>query len=201
VVYSQHNERFDSSEEILQRVKAISMKILALIGSPRREGNTDLLVEQILKVSRTKGHTTEKLFLYDYTISLCVDCRNCKKGDYLCCVNDEMQQIYPKMEAADLIIFGTPLYWYGPTAKMKILLDRMRPFVANGRLKGKKAVVVTPSAEGAKACGPLLEMFRMSFEYLGMEFSGEVLVKAYEKGEILKNRRENERAYELGASL
>ena len=77
----------------------------------------------------------------------------------------------------------------------------MRPFVANGKLNGKKAVVVTPSAEGGKACGPLLEMFRMSFEYLGMEFAGEVLVKAYEKGEILKNKREMERAYEFGASL
>ena len=177
------------------------MRILALVGSPRREGNTDLLVEQILEGSRTRGHTAEKLFLYDYTISLCVDCRNCKKGDYVCCVNDEMQKIYPRMEAADLIIFGTPLYWYGPTAKMKLLVDRMRPFVANGRLRGKKAVVVAPSAEGAKACGSLLEMFRLCFEYLGMEFAGEVLVKAYEKGEVLKNRREIERAYEFGASL
>jgi len=177
------------------------MKILALIGSPRREGNTDLLVEQILEGSRTMGHTTEKLFLYDYTISLCVDCRNCKKGDYVCCVNDEMQKIYPKMETADLIIFGTPLYWYGPTAKMKLLFDRMRPFVANGRLRGKRAVVVIPSAEGAKACDPLVEMFRLSFGYLGMELVGEVLVKAYEKGEILKNKGERERAYEFGASL
>jgi multimeric flavodoxin WrbA len=177
------------------------MKILALIGSPRREGNTDLLVEQILEGSRTRGHTAEKLFLYDYTISLCRDCRNCKKGDYVCCINDEMQKIYPKIEEADLIIFGTPLYWYGPTAKMKLLIDRMRPFVANGKLKGKKAVIVTPSAEGARACGPLLEMFRLSFEYLGMELVGEVLVEAYEKGEILNHPEEMERAYEFGASL
>jgi multimeric flavodoxin WrbA len=112
-----------------------------------------------------------------------------------------MQKIYPRMEEADLIIFGTPLYWYGPTAKMKLLVDRMRPFVANGKLRGKRAVVVAPSAEGAKACGPLLEMFRMCFEYLGMEFAGEVLAKAYEKGEILKNKGEMERAYEFGASL
>ena len=177
------------------------MKILALIGSPRRKGNTNTLVEQILKGSRTKGHKTEKVFLYDHTISLCVDCRSCKKGDYVCCINDEMQKIYPRMEEADLIIFGTPLYWYGPTAKMKLLIDRMRPFVANKKLRDKKAVVVTPSAEGAKACGPLLEMFRMCFEYLGMEFAGKIFVKAYEKGEIAENQRELERAYEFGASL
>ena len=77
----------------------------------------------------------------------------------------------------------------------------MRPFVANGKLNGKKAVVVTPSAEGGKACGPLLEMFRMSFEYLGMEFKGKVLVKAYEKREVTDNQKELEKAYEFGCLL
>jgi len=177
------------------------MKVLALIGSPRRWGNTDLLVEQILEGSRSRGYATEKLYLYDYTISLCTDCRGCKKGDYVCCVTDEMQQIYPKMVGADVIVFGTPVYWYGPTAKMKLLIDRMHPFVENKGLRGKRAIVVAPSAEGSVACDPLLEMFRLSFEYLGMDFAGEVLVKAYEKGEVAKSSEEMARAYVLGASL
>ncbi|PVX24859.1 MAG: hypothetical protein CW691_06245 [Candidatus Bathyarchaeum sp.] len=177
------------------------MKILALIGSPRKLGNTDVLVEQILQGAQTKGHTAKKLYLYDYTISVCSDCRSCKKGDYVCCIKDEMQQIYPLMEEADVIVFGTPVYWYGPTAKMKMLLDRMRPFVENKLLRGKRAVVVAPSAEGTKACGPLLEMFRLSFEYLGIRFVGSVLGKAYDKGEVLKNKKEMARAFEFGALL
>ena len=177
------------------------MKVLALIGSPRRRGNTDLLVEQFLEGARTKGYSAEKLYLYDYTISLCTDCRDCKKGDYVCCVNDEMQRIYPLMEGADVIVFGTPVYWYGPTAKMKMLLDRMRPFVENKKLGGKRAVVVAPSAEGSSACDPLLEMFRRMFEYLRMELAGTVFVKAYEKGEVIKSRKELDSAFELGASL
>lgn len=112
-----------------------------------------------------------------------------------------MQQIYTLMEEADLIIFGTHIYWYGPTAKMKLLIDRMRPFVENRKLRGKKAVVVSPSAEGPVACDPLLEMFRRMFEYLKMEFVGKVLVKAYEKGEIITNKKEMQKAYKLGASL
>ena len=194
MVHPQHHERFDSGEEILQGIRAIAMKILALIGSPRSRSNTDTLVEQILKGSETKGHTSEKLYLYDYEISPCIDCRNCKKGNYVCVINDGMQEIYPKLEVADLIIFGTPLYWYGPSGKMKLLIDRLRPFIANGKLNGKKAVVVTPSEEGADACGPLLKMFRMSFKYLGMEFSGKIFVKAYEKGEIMGNQKELEKA-------
>jgi multimeric flavodoxin WrbA len=177
------------------------MKVLALVGSPRKGGNTDLLVERVLEGARTRGYETEKLYLYDYTISLCTDCRSCKKGDYVCCVEDEMQKIYPKMTEADVIVFGTPVYWYGPTAKMKMLIDRMRPFIENKKLVGKRAVVVSASAEGPVACDPLLEMFRRSFEYLKMRFVGKVLVKAYDKGEIAENKRELERAFELGASL
>ena len=177
------------------------MKILALIGSPRKMGNTDLLIDQILEGARTKGYTSEKIYLYDYTISLCRDCRNCKKGDYVCCINDEMQQIYQLMEEADVIVFGSPVYWYGPPATMKMLLDRMRPFVENKKLKGKKAIVVAPSAEGSKACGLTVEMFRLSLEYLDVDFLGQVLVEAYEKGEIRNDNEQMESAYELGASL
>jgi len=177
------------------------MKTLALIGSPRKGGNTDILVDQILQGGKTKGHTSEKLYLYDYEISPCIDCRNCKKGDYVCTVNDGMQEIYPKMQEADLIIFGTPLYWFGPTGKMKLLMDRMRPFDANDKLRGKKGVIVAPSAEETKVCGPLIEMFRLAFDYLGMEFAGKVLAQAYEKGEIRQNQEVLKQAYELGTSL
>ncbi len=112
-----------------------------------------------------------------------------------------MQEIYPKMEGADLIIFGTPLYWYGPTAKMKLLVDRMRPFVARGTLKGKKALIVAPSEEGPAACGPLIEMFRRSLDYLGMELAGNLLARAYEKGEIKGDPEELKKAYEFGTLL
>jgi multimeric flavodoxin WrbA len=177
------------------------LKFLALVGSPRIGGNTDLLVEQILEGARSKGYETEKLYLYDYSISLCIDCRSCKKGDYVCCIKDEMQIICSKMVEADVLVFGSPVYWYGPSAKMKMLVDRLRPFVENKKLEGKRAVVVSPAAEGAGACGPLLEMFRLSFEYLKMEFVGEVLVNAYNKGEIAENKQEMNRAFELGSSL
>jgi multimeric flavodoxin WrbA len=177
------------------------MKFLGLVGSPRRMGNTDLLVERLLEGARTRGYVTEKLYLYDYTISLCTDCRSCKKGDYVCCINDEMQQIYPKMAEADVIVFGTPIYWYGPSAKMKMLIDRMRPFVENKKLVGKRAVVVSPSAEGPVACEPMIEMFRRMFLYIGVEFAGKVLDKAYNRGAVAENKEDLARAYSLGASL
>jgi multimeric flavodoxin WrbA len=62
-----------------------------------------------------------------------MDCRTCKREGFVYPLNDGMRKIYPKMEKADLIVFGRPNYWYGPTGKMKLLIGRMRPFVANKR--------------------------------------------------------------------
>jgi multimeric flavodoxin WrbA len=177
------------------------MRILALVGSPRKGSNTDILIEQTLKGVTFRGHSFEKIYLYQYEISPCIDCRKCKKGDCVCFINDGMQQIYPKMNEADLIIFGTPNYWYGPTAKMKLLIDRMQPYVANEKLKGKKAVVIAPAAEGPDACSLLIEMFRMSFDYLEIEFTGKILAEAYERGEIKNDHEILKSAYDLGASL
>jgi multimeric flavodoxin WrbA len=177
------------------------MKILALIGSPRKRSNTDLLVDQILEGSKKGNHSSEKLYLYDFEILPCVDCRACKRGKFVCPLKDGMRKIYPKMEKADLIVFGTPNYWYGPTAKMKLLIDRMRPFVANRKLKGKKWVIVSPSAEGPHSCRLLVEMLRLSCDYLGMKFAGKILAKAYERAEIKKDQRPLRKAFEFGTSL
>ena len=177
------------------------MKILALIGSPRKGSNTDILVDEILKGSKKVRHRSKKLYLYDYSISPCIDCRYCKKGKNICPIKDGMKSIYPEMERANLIIFGTPNYWFGPTGVMKLLIDRLRPFFANGKLKGKKWILVTPAAEGAKACKPLFQMVRLSFDCLGMKFAGKVLARAYEKGDVKKNKKELEKAYKLGIGL
>ena len=177
------------------------MNILAFVASPRKGSNTDTLVDETLRAVEANGHTHEKIYLYDCEIAPCIDCRKCKKGDLVCPIKDDMQAIYPKMDGADVIIFGTPNYWFGPSAMMKLLIDRMRPYVANGKLKGKKAVVITPAADGPDACGPLIEMFRMGFDYLGIEFKGRVLATAYERAEIKSDEKQLRKAHDLGLSL
>lgn len=177
------------------------MKILALIGSPRKQGNTDILVDEILRGAEMKGYSAEKLYLYDYDILPCLDCRGCKRGDFICVLKDDMREIYEKLQNADIIIFGTPVYWYGPTGKMKLLIDRLRPFIANGGLKGKRGIVVAPSEEGSSCGGPLMKMFYMSFDYLGMRSAGSIMARAYERGEIAENPDEMKGAYDLGESL
>ena len=179
------------------------MKILALIGSPRKGGNTDLLIDEILRGAMKNEHKAEKLYLYDYEILPCLDCRRCKQSEsnYSCALKDGMQEIYPRLEESGIIIFGTPVYWYGPTAQMKLFIDRLRPFIDSRRLLGKKGLVVVPSEEGPGCCGPLMEMFNRSFDYLGMVMVRSILAKAYERGEVERSIEEMKKANDLGASL
>jgi multimeric flavodoxin WrbA len=177
------------------------MKVLGLVGSPRRGGNTDLLVDSVLEGAAESKHSTEKVYLYSVDIAPCVDCRACKKGNLHCVLKDGMQTLYSKLEEADAIVFGTPLYWYGPSAKMKLLLDRLRPYIASKKLKGKRAVLIVPSEEGADACNHTVGIFNMSMKYLEMELDGVLLPKASEKGEVKEQPHVLEEAKLLGKHI
>lgn len=177
------------------------MKVLALIGSPRKDSNTDILVDKFLEGSRSKGSLIDKLYLYEQRITPCVDCRSCKKGDLICKVKDDMQKVYSFMDAADVIVFGTPVYWYGPSAPTKLVIDRMRPYGTNNKLRGKRAVLVAPSAARPEACQIMVDQFRLCFDYLDIEFVGSIMAQAYDKGEIKQNPEALKKAYDLGASL
>jgi multimeric flavodoxin WrbA len=177
------------------------MNVLGLVGSPRRGSNTDLLVSAILDGAAANNHNVEKVYLYDVDIAPCVDCKSCKQAAYECALDDGMQKLYSKLEEADVIVFGTPLYWYGPTAKMKLLVDRLRPFAGSGKLKGKRAVLVIPSEEGAGACNFAVGMFALSFKYLGMDLVGQLLPKASERAEVREQPQTLNEARKLGENL
>jgi multimeric flavodoxin WrbA len=176
------------------------MNTVIMCGSPRKKGNTDILLGEVGRGAASRGHSVRTIDLFDHEIRPCMDCRACKKGDLVCVVDDGMQAVYPHLAEADLIVFGTPVYWWGPSAKMKLMFDRLRPYAASGGLKGKKAVLVTASAGGEANSGLIREMFRLSFEHLGMVPVGEIITKAYEWGEIKNNTAELKRAFDLGAS-
>ena len=177
------------------------MKVLGLVASPRKRSNTDLLLDAVLAGASSTGHSTEKIYLYDVDIKPCIDCRICKKGNCTCILVDGMTPVYAKLEDADVIVFGTPLYWYGPSAKMKLLLDRLRPFVESKKLRGKKTVLVIPSEEGAEACTLTVSMFYLSFKYLEMELPSVLLPKAAERAEIKGQPQTLAEAFDTGKKL
>ena len=163
-------------------------KIEILIGSPRKNGNTYTLAEILDKGLDKSKSTTRISFLYDYNIKPCNDCRACKKGKMECILLDGMKELYSRIDAADIIVIGTPIYWFGPSAKTKLLLDRLRPYYANKKLTGKKAVLLLPAGTGEIDCDLTIEMFKRSFEALGVKLIGSVTSKAYDIGEASKDQ-------------
>lgn len=156
-------------------------------GSPRKNGNTSSLIHIFSNGLDSLKSTYNTLFLYDYDIKPCTDCRACKTGDLVCTVKDDMQEIYNNIDNADILVFCTPIYWFGPTAKMKLLIDRLRPYFGNKRLTGKKAALILPAGVGKKDCDLTIEMFSRAFKSLGIELIGYVTSKAYDIGESEKD--------------
>lgn len=162
------------------------LNALALSGSPRKNGNTNYLINQILE---TLDYEPSLVYLHNKDIKPCSDCRGCKKEPFDCIVKDEMPEIYSKLESSDVLIFGTPIYWFTPSAQMKLLIDRLRPYYGNKKLNGKKAVVVTVAGVGPKDCDLTEEMFKKTFAALGIEFIGIIKAKAFDIDEV-KNDKE-----------
>ena len=94
--------------------KNITIRILGVVGSPRKRGNTHILVSRILNGAKEARAATEILFLNDLYIRECDGCHVCWKGEQ-CSKKDDMNKIYPKIIQSDVIIFGTPVHWCGPT--------------------------------------------------------------------------------------
>lgn len=156
-------------------------------GSPRKNGNTSSLIEFFIQGLDRSKFLAKTTFLYDKKINPCTDCRICKTGNLVCKVRDDMQEVYNSIDGCDIMIIGTPIYWFGPTAKMKLLLDRLRPYYANKRLVGKKAILILPSGVGEKDCDLTIEMFSRAFNSLGVNLIGSITSKAYDIGDSEKD--------------
>lgn len=106
-------------------------KLLAIVGSPRKGGNTDLLVDEAIDAFQVAGGEVEKVQVSELQINPCTGCEACFKNDglpSLCIQQDDMTELYHSMLSADAMLWATPVYMWSPTAQMKLFLDRLHPF-------------------------------------------------------------------------
>lgn len=103
------------------------MKACILMGSPRKNGNTAAITAPFINELQSDGHETETIWLYDKDIKPCLACRACQKDWTIfgCAREDDVQEIFDKILASDLIVFATPIYCWYCTAPMKALMDRL----------------------------------------------------------------------------
>lgn len=190
------------------------MKVLAVVGSSRKNGNTSLLVQEGLKPMQAQGIQTELIYLSDYNFQDCNGCEACK-DTYACVIEDDMQKIYPKILEADGIILGSPAYFYNVTADMKALIDRCYCYVAfdetdrsvwlgiNEALGGKYAVVIAVcEQEKEEDMGPTAELMQKSLEALGYRVVDTVkALRLFQAGEALHREKTMGEAKKAGEKL
>jgi multimeric flavodoxin WrbA len=180
-------------------------KILGIVGSPRKKGNTHILVSKILEGAEAEGAETDILLLGKLKIRECDGCHACWKGKP-CSKKDDMNDVYPMIAESGGIVFGTPVYWYGPTALIKALVDRFVYFNCpenRPQVRSKRAALAVPFEEDTPETADLVvAMFERSLAYLEMELVGQVIVPGVgEKGSVLEKEANLKAAYELGRRL
>ena len=98
--------------------------VLILSGSPRKGGNSNLLCDEFLRGAREAGNQVEKIFLRSKKIAPCNACYFCKRSGGQCAIQDDMAEVLDKMQAADVIVMASPVYFYSIDAQMKAVIDR-----------------------------------------------------------------------------
>lgn len=181
-------------------------KILGVIGSPRKNGNTDIMVSRILAGAHDSGADVETITLAGLRILECDGCHACWKGRHECSKKDDMRLLYPKIAQSDAIVFGTPVYWYGPTALMKCFIDRFVYFNCpenRKQIKGKAAVIAIPFEDRTIATSDLVvDFFEKSLEYLEVMPIDKVLAPGVTKrGDVNDKKRIMARCYKIGREL
>jgi len=182
------------------------MRVLGVVGSPRKNGNTETLVDEVLRGAKEAGATVEKIFLNDLDIKPCQStCDEHCKAHGNCKIADDMSNLYDKLYGSDAIVLGTPVYWWGPSAQMKAFIDRWyassHPAFVK-RFEGKKLALVAPFEDSdISTADPLVGMIKKSAAYLKMDFLARLLVTAGEKGVVARNIKAMNEAYATGALL
>lgn len=188
------------------------MKVLGLFGSPRKGGNTEILLEEALKGAEKAGAEIERLYLTDLDVTPCRECHGCDETG-TCVILDDMQKVYPKLLEADLIILASPIFFYGVTAWAKALIDRSQalwakkylvndPSMGKGGKRRKGFFISVAATKGQKVFEGAILTVKYFFDALNTEYTGELLYRGVDgKGEILKHPKALEQAREAGRKL
>ena len=187
------------------------MRVLGIAGSPRRGGNTDLLLAEVMKGAASRGAEVKTIVLNDLKIAPCQHCDACLETGR-CKVKDDMQMVYRELENADRIVLASPLHFMGVTAQMKAMIDRCQALWARkyvlklpplGNRRERKGLFI--SVGGRKIDNlfePALATVKTFFRILDITYAGELLFPGIdEKGAIAKHPDALRQAFLAGQKL
>ncbi|MBW2059491.1 MAG: flavodoxin family protein [Deltaproteobacteria bacterium] len=187
------------------------MEVLGVCGSPRRGGNSSLLLEEALRGAQRAGAAVENLLLSEKTMSPCLEIYGCKR-DGECVIKDDFQEVAGRITRADALILASPVFFYSVSAHTKILIDRCQSLwvkrhllhlpISPGRPRRKGAFISVGATRGKRLFEGVLLTVRYFFDAIDVELVDTLLVRGVdEKGEILGYPEKMRAAYDLGKKL
>ena len=192
----------------------IMNKILGIGGSPRKGGNSDLLLRHLLVGVKRENVATERVQLRDYHFHSCIGCERCRKDGICKGIHDGMHLLYPKVREARGLVLVSPTHNYNVTALMKAFIDRLycfyvftddRPRNWSSRLEnqGRKALLAAVCEQpDPKDMGFTLEAMRLPFEALGYHVQDELSVfSIFDRGKVAEYPEILDKAESLGREL
>ncbi len=187
------------------------MQVLGVCGSPRRDGNTELLLKELLRGSRDAGAQTEEILLRDLKIAPCLEIYACKK-DGRCPIPDDMQPLYAKLTEVDVLVLASPIFFYTVSAHTKAFIDRCQALwarkyllkqpVAPGKLSRRGVFLAVGGTKGTRLFDGALLTVKYFFDALDMTLYRSLLYPSIDaKGDIIKHPTAMAEAYALGREL
>jgi len=175
--------------------------VLGISGSPRKDGNTDIVVKKTLEIISKLRKDVKTIFLRvaDYEIKHCLGCRECMRLGECVIKDDDFNLVLDKLLKAHLIVIGAPVFWNSPPGVMKDFIDRTHGFyIDHTRLRDKKVGVISVAAEsGFESHEDVLSWLRV----YGAEIVRKLRVYAREKGEVLEKSEEISKVEKFAAFL
>ena len=179
----------------------MSKKVVILSGSPRKGGNSDLLCDEFLRGAQESGNQVEKVFLRSKKVAPCNACYYCKNSGGKCAIPDDMAEILDKMQAADVIVMASPVYFYSIGAQMKAVIDRSVARWTN--IPNKEFYYIMTAAEDSDTVMDCtLECFRGFAACLdGAQEKGVIYGKGVYEAGAIKGLPAMREAYEMGKQV
>lgn len=189
-----------SAEELFIKDER-KMKIVVLIGSPRRNGNTNYLADRFIAGAQEKGHEVFRFDCAAHKVNGCIACNRCgMDGD--CVLKDDFSIVRPHLIEADMVVFVTPMYYFGFSAQIKSVIDRF--YAINGRIKGapkKTAFLMAYANTGEKDAEAMRVHYQILADYLGWTDMGSVIAPGVWTAGSIRNTKYGDEAYRLGRNL
>jgi multimeric flavodoxin WrbA len=183
------------------------MKVIGIVGSPRKNGNTNTLVQQVLEGAAEAGAETRTFMLNDMNFRGCQGCDYCKNHDR-CKLEDDLMELFDELALADGVVFGSPIYFGQFTGQMRLFLDRCYSLINadfSPRLPaGKKAVIIgSQGAPDPAAFKGVYEEFREQISsFMRMDVKDTIVGIGYNApGEVKDNIKLMEKAKNTGFNL